>query len=283
MSELLASVQTEGSPFKEPAVKTDEATKENVVAPPAKEEPTTASPPPEGEEGKAKAAPEAKSPSDSENGNTPGVQLPYNKDPRWNKMREERKQLETKLDDALKQLADLQNRVQSSPQQTQVQPVQIPEWFSDLFGTNAELWAKFQKFDDQRQTAFVERYRQQEAERQTAAQKETEKWNKWVSDSLSSIEDTHGVDLSSPQGQALKNEFLKFVYEVKPTNENGDIDLVRGWQFFTQYVKKTDDTKAKAKKAMAAKVSSDAGGEMKNPEVRTSKELRSKSWHDFLR
>lgn len=82
--------------------------------------------------------------------------------------------------------------------------------------------------------------RELEAERQAESQAESE-----VEDGLEAIEDTYGVDLSSPKGAKLRNDFIDFVARLSRKDEYGEIteypDFVEAYDIFqsTQVPKKT--------------------------------------------
>jgi hypothetical protein len=271
--DIFAGIPTEGSnPFEQEATGKPE-------------EPAAADSQPEKAESKSEPSQEGeKAVADAKPANSPDVsndpsRFRLDKHPRFREVIQEKNRLSERVNQMEAALKDMQSRQSSQSQR----PPEIPSWFQDVFGQNPELWQKYQQFTQSERDTIIQQIRSQQEESVKREAAEREHWAKWRDESLSTIEDRYNVDFSTPQGQSLKNEFFAFVKRVKPTDDQGNLDLVNGWSFFMEYARKPEEAKAQAKKQLASAVSPDGKPETKQRGFVTSKDLRNKGFHDLVR
>ena len=201
--------------------------------------------------------------------------LPFHKHPRWKQMYEENK--------TLKQTVESLNafKTEVEPLVKTLQPQQpIPEWFKNTYGDSPEIWKQYQTYDKvAREQIKSELLSEIKAEEDKKTQ-ETQKWNDWVAESLTALED-EGLKFN-------RNELQKFMvdwqkeYGTLPINAEGNIDFRKSLELMEK-VKPKVDTEAtlEAKKKIAAKVSSTSGSETKNKKVMTLGQIPT-DWRDSV-
>lgn len=272
--DILTDIQREGStpqefladkePKEEPNVKEDEQ-EEKPADSSAEETQTETAPSPDGaDEAEGKAS-----------NNQDDSNLPFHKHPRWKAINDRNEYLERAFAESLEAQRQMLERVAPKAEPTQQVP-EIPEWFSKAYGDDPEVWAAQQEFmrgQSEAIRAEIKREAEMESQRQ---EEEKNHWNKWADESLSTVEKTYNVKLKD--GEPLTNEFLKFVVDYKPSDDQGNLDLVKGWKLFSD-LRREDPAKMTAKKALAATTTApDKANTSKQRDYFTSGDLRHKGW-----
>lgn len=204
--------------------------------------------------------------------------VPFHKHPRWIEMRDEKARLEARL-------AELESRQQQpAPQQEAPRETahgsKIPDWFVKLYGENYEAYEAYQEHVREERKAIRDSLEQEERQRAETQRAEAERWNSWAKRSMETIDERHGANLMSDESR--RKDFLSFVLKYKPTDDSGNIDMVKGWELY-QLRNSPDPAKASARKAAADRVQSDAKpAEKPKKDYLTSQELRRTDWRDLF-
>lgn len=270
--DFLASVQQEGNSLEdilEPNL--DKQEKVTPAESPAGNNQTETAPSSQGA-----TEPKAEEPSKPEPQNTEDANnLPFNKHPAWQRIMEQNRQLEERLK-AIETAKDA-----GSKPSTESKP-QVPKEFAELFGDDVEAWDKFQKLDQLRRSAWEQEQVRIKEETERKQKEDAERWQNWVDTSIAKIEETHKVKL--PEKSSERNEFMDFMKKRLPSDENGNIDFLKGWEWFQeikQIQEKKAEEKSNARKELAAATTSGKKSESKE-KVLTPQDLRGKSWHSFI-
>lgn len=257
-----AGIPSEGD--EETLVQTDGKEKEIPSSSPEEKKPEQAAPPSEG----------ANSPDDS---NTP-----FHKHPRWKEMHERNKRLEHELnefksfkDQTSQELEKVRERSRGTEE------VQLPTWFSKLYGDTPEAKDAYREYARNEQQQESERIRRvkEELSREYQAQadaqkKQQEHWNNWMEESFTQMAD---------EGKKFdKNELIKFALKYRPTNNDGIIDLRLAHELMEERKAMETSKKTEVKKAVAASASPSSSGESSSKDYMTSQELRYKDFRDLI-
>jgi hypothetical protein len=211
-------------------------------------------------------------------------QIPFNKHPRWKELQEQNDFLKSELENLKNTVGSFTPKLEAlETQREQLKEVKIPKLFTDVYGDDAKAhWEEYrQEIDAQIKAAQLEVYNSIQAEKQ-AQTEESQRWNAWMVDSMKRVEQTYEV--SMPEGSSDRNEFLKYVLKYKPTDDNGNIDFVLGYELFSQSKEAERSKKSEknnARKSIAAVTTSEKGAEPKTVTSNTHKNLRSKSFLDL--
>lgn len=239
LNELLADIPSEGEAFG----KKDERVKETPAESPADNKPTEQAPSPAG----AETAPSL----DESNKQDESNDVPFHKHPRWQKMREENEALRSRLEELNSSVGQIKETFSQQHQSS----VEIPAWFSKLYGENVEAWDAYQDHvKAEREAIKTELFKEQQAQ-QAKYQEEQKRWHDWVDTSIEKIENQFQADLSNEKD---REKFLAFVHKYKPTDDHGNIDLVKGWELYSERQPKEDPARARARKEAADRVMSDS-------------------------
>ena len=261
-NEFLANLPQEGKI--ETTENPEEGQKEEKETPPAspaeKPEKDEPAPPAEGEK-------EGESPKEGE----PAVFQAFHKHPRWKALQDELKNLRDFRDKA----TPLLERLGQEPQERQEESVEIPAWFSGLFGDNKEAWVKYRSYDaEQRKTLRSEILQEvrQEEERQISEQKKQEKW---VDDEIQKLAD-EGLKFD-------RNELLKIALEWLPTDEEGNISFSKAYKILENLkAGKPEKPSSDEKKKIADQTMKKSKETDGKKDYKTSADLRYKSFHDLI-
>lgn len=147
--------------------------------------------------------------------------IPFHKHPRFKKIMEELKDLREKDEEKSSASSEAEKFKASSSDELP------PHWVA-LFGDDeksAKAWKIQQKHEEQLVAQAEERAinRIQESQKKEVA--EQRKWERFIDDQLTTIEDTYDVDLTSDKEPATKarNEILKIVSELSPKDDDGNV------------------------------------------------------------
>ena len=201
----------------------------------------------------------------AEGDNTPEENIPFHRHPRWIEREQELNELKAKADEFERFKQEL---AEKRPSDTKV-----PEWFQELYGDNEVAYRKYEEHERARLEEMENRVLQkQEAQRQQALA-ESQKWDKWVEDQYSKLE--------SEGKQFDKNELAKIMLEMKPTDENNNLDFQAGYKIYEALKGRVDPEKSMARKQLADTATATSKGEKKAQDFQTPETLRNKSWNQL--
>lgn len=256
--DFLANVQLEGAlPDDE---KTDEQETETSADSPSDTKVTDESPSQEGGEKDDTSGASKEGSLEESDSNTSDEtnNVPFNKHPRFKQVLTERdtyRDLVEQMQGSIQELKAGFEEVKKSTVKSE--PDTIPQWFSNVWGEDRHAWNELKSTVNDggvRSAEDVQRLVQAELQRQRTEQAQTEQKNQqWVEQEFSRIEESFGV--SMPQGSDERNEFVSWVMKVRPSNEEGTFDLVRGFEAF-QEIKEARRLKASANVDTKKKIAS---------------------------
>ncbi len=123
----------------------------------------------------------------------PVKEAPFHKHPRWQRM-------QTELAEAREE-ARLAREEAKAVQQPKEEPhVQMPQSFSDLFGSNEEAWASWQKLGLVTKSDLQAEYKRMREEEQAETKKAVDANKKavdWAEDQFMTLSDDTGIDFTS--------------------------------------------------------------------------------------
>lgn len=205
--------------------------------------------------------------------------VPFHKHPRWQKLNQEKKQLEATVNDLLA----FKQSVESKSAPTQAPATNVPEWFKNLYGDNPQVWTQYQSYEaEMRKQIQADAVKELKAEQEQQTQEVT-KWNNWVENQFDELEDT---------GKTFdRNAFRKFIldynaeYKSLPLTDKGDIDIAKCYELMLKLSPpstNTDADKIAEKKKLAGKQSTTSGTTPSSDKAISLQDLRGKrDWRDF--
>jgi hypothetical protein len=276
MPDFLADIQHDGITLDDIVRKLDEAGKDTPTESPAGTNQTEEAPSSQGAE-QPIASPQEEKPA-SEANTESDTNVPFNKHPRWKQMQEERDGLRKRVDDLE---SSLQNVKSSIPvQQEGVE--EVPTWFRMAVSEDVSIWKEYKKYSSQERAEIKRELMEEQVKERQRQDQETNRWKQYVDQSLVKVEDSFSVDLSTEQGKGLRNEFLDFMLKRKPTDDQGNVDFVNGWQWFQEVKQAPQSRVSEAKKKVAAMSDSSGSSERTGRESVSREDLRGRSWRDFI-
>ncbi len=209
--------------------------------------------------------------------------IPYHKDPRWKKQREDlkaeqeaRAQAEARAQELEEEIA----RVRSGGK------IEQPEFLTDLVGENEIVARNFQQYEQQLRQRIVEDLRKEEAMERARAAQEEQKGLQWINQSLDEISDEFGVQMRTSTGELTPTAkgVLELINEYPIDDGNGNIDIKKGYEMYNKL--KAQEELVKAQKAQVRKdiadstISKDNSGRTQR-EYLTQNDLRGKGWNSL--
>jgi len=195
---------------------------------------------------------------------TPEKQVPFHEHPRWKEREKELEELRAFREEASSKLAEIDSR------QNEDNEVQIPRWFSTLYGENSEAWEAYQEHSQEEREQLKRETIESMRQEQVQAVQEEQKWVDWVED---------GVARLQAEGKTFdKNELLKAVIDYGFTDETGNYDFGKAYNFLEATKGNRQNPQTEAKKRVADISSSGRSGESSKKDFMTQKDLRHKSW-----
>ena len=166
-----------------------------------------------------------------------------------------------------RKIEELQGKFQpaeQSPSET-INPLLVP-----LIGDDPAAHKAWNDAQKQARIVMRQEMQQEEETRQREARENTERWENWVKD---------GVARLKSQGKRFdENALVKVAVDYRPTDDQGNISIDKAYDILEQLSPK-DRQKAKAKKEVAAQVTSKPSGEGSITKKITSAELRNMPWY----
>lgn len=202
--------------------------------------------------------------------NTDQENVPFHKHPRWMERENELKQLKQDLESAKDQLAQFSENNNSQPSNPD-----IPEWFSETYGDDPKLWARYQQVHTEQKERIKQELREEAIEAQKQEEEETKHWTNWVGNQIQDLVDNKGLDPKDID--ELKNIMLKY----KPTNDDNDLDFEAGYELLklskTQREAVTKE-KVEAKKKVASLTTERSKGDSGKKDYLTNNDLQHRGW-----
>ena len=152
----------------------------------------------------------------------------------------------------------------------------IPDWFTELYGDNQVAWEKYEQREKAREEEIEQRVLKAYETKQKEQVEESKKWEKWVDDQVAILE-TEGKKFD-------RNELIKTVIDFRPTDEQGNFDLRKGYDIMMALKGKQDETKTQAsiaRKTIADTTSKKTGGDAPKKDYLTPSDLRNKTWNQL--
>lgn len=158
---------------------------------------------------------------------------------RFQVLTQHNKELKAKVEEMEAWKEEIESKL-SSKEEEQEQS-QIPEWFSSVMGENEEAWKGFMGMTEKMQEKVLSRIQDQTLEERQAEEAEAKAGEEWVDNQLELVKETHG-ELSKSDLNKLMSVVEKFV----PTDENGNLDFLKGYEI----MKLMNPTKSDTRKAI---------------------------------
>lgn len=200
------------------------------------------------------------------------LNTPFHKHPRWIERENELKTLKEKNEAYERDLTDLkQFKEQTSQRLASSDGSKVPEWFSTLYGDNAEAWEKYSEHDkasrEEMKREILEAQQQQVVEKQ-----EQEKyWNSWVDNEMGKLE-SKGLKFD-------REELAQVMLKTRPTDDKGNLDFEAGYETYIARKGTTVNPQvSQARKQVADTINKQSRGEPSKKDFMTSAELRNISW-----
>lgn len=276
---ILTDIPTDGELFEPEVAKKDEQASEKPAESSAEESETEKSPSQEGEKSGTDSEESASANTSDDN------KIPFNKHPRWKEMQEKFDRIERENNELREAFGGVVPKLEALESQRDElnRSKKVPKLFVDLYGDNAEHEYKEYKkeLDEEIKKSQQEVLNKIEAEKRAEAEA-AQRWNDWMSSSMKRVEEQ--FETSLPEGSSERNDFLKYVLKYKPTDDNGNIDFVLGFELWSQS-KEIERSKKSEKnggrKSLAATTTSTRGAEPKKEHSTNHKTLRNKSFLDL--
>ena len=239
-SDILASIPREGgNPFGEQ----DEQEKDTPAESPSDEQPTEDDPPQEGEEEESKEESEEESNTLDDNDN-----VPFHKNPRWQRLQEEKKALEAKV----AELSPLAEKISEMEKKVLEKNESVPLEYQNVFGENVEAYNNWVKLQNIQKESLKKELIAEMEQKKIDEQKAIDDQQKAIQANIEYIEDNFNVSL--PEDSSKRNDFVKFMWDYQPSS-NGKLDFPKGWKLYSSMSKPaptSDRRKSIASKATAS-------------------------------
>jgi len=148
---------------------------------------------------------------DTEKGAETEKPEPFHKNPRWQKIQTENRELRERLDRLEK--AEPQRKTEEEPE--------APTWFVTQFGDDPKVWSQYLRSrQSDKEAVKAEVLREINSERE-AESRRTAEYQQWVDDEVDSL-----------RGEGLKfdrNRLMKIAVEYRPTDDRGQVDFRKAY------------------------------------------------------
>lgn len=199
---------------------------------------------------------------------------PFHKHPRWIERENELKSLRERDEAREKEIAELRQKQQEISEKNFGKDVKIPEWFSILYGDNAEAWSKYSEYDNQRKEEMQREFLEKQQKAQTEAQEQEKYWDNWVESELAKLED---------KGYVFdRKDLIQIMHKTRPTDMNGNLDFEAGYEtYVARKGPSVTGEQSQARKKIADAITNTSKKEPAKKDFLTSSDLRTKSWHQL--
>ena len=238
----------------------------------------------ETEEDETESSPEEKGKDESpdpKKDEEPAVFQAFHKHPRWIALNQELDSLR----EFKEQAAPLLERLgKSKPAE---ENVEIPEWFQELFGDNANAWKKYRAYNATERQQLRQEILTEIKSESTKATQAADKWVKRVDDEISNLEADPEVvaELKKLNLKFNRNEVLKAANDYRPTGEDGQISIRLAynlWKSLRNQSKPDEKKSSDEKKKIADKTMGKSAEESTKKNYKTSADLAGKSFRDLV-
>lgn len=208
--------------------------------------------------------------------------IPYHKDPRWIKQRQdlehERKQRE--------ELAEETRKLHEEIDQLRNGKIEQPQFLTDLVGENEEVAKSFQEYEEQL-TDKILRNIQEKSNKEAREKIDFERRNvEWINNSLDNLSAETGNQMRDAKGEltATGKELLDLISEYPVDDGYGNIDLKKGYSMLVK-LRAQDDLiktqKQNVRKDIADKTISNDNNSQTSKDYVSSNDIRNRSWYDL--
>lgn len=201
--------------------------------------------------------------------------VPYHKDPRWKRMRQEAEEAKAEAKRALEEIEKIRTGAQPQAQES------VPERFKGIFGEDTKAykeWLDFQK-EVAKQTVLeemraAEQAKAQEKNAQAQALQKIEK-------ELEELGDEIGVDLVNRES-TMRNQLLDLCEQYELIDTNGMPLLKSALQLHKKFYPSNEKQVVEAKKAIVTKTTPTSTSPAKKAPVYTHESLKKLDINNFI-
>lgn len=259
VEQALADVKPEGDTDPFAALDTEKETPSDSPAEKQPEDEESKDKPAEGEEGKPD--------------NTPDEDVPFHKHPRWIERETELKTLRERDEQTARELEELKAFKEEVSGKLSPSDTDIPDWFKELYGENGVAWKKYEAREREREIEIERNIIARQTEAQAKAQEEAKRWNKWVDDEITKLQE---------EGKQFeRNELIKTMLDYRPTDEQGNFDFKKGYEIYEALKRKEDPAHSQARKQIADISTKSSKSDKESKGFLTTSDLRGKPWHSL--
>lgn len=193
-------------------------------------------------------------------------EVPYHENPRFRKLIEER----NRLREDNRTYEDRLTALERTKERPEAAPTSVPDWFTEAFGADPKLYAKYRAHSDAERSQLREELREEIRAEAGKKADEGRKWEEWVETQLESLEDD-GLKFD-------RNELMKFASDYTVVGKDGNIDFRKAHELLGK-VKEGGKTggKSNERKKLGA-LGTQKGEPTEKPKVYTSEEIRKTGW-----
>ena len=215
-----------------------------------------------------------------EEGEKPEVFQAFHKHPRWKALNEELGKLRSFRDE----VTPLLPLIKKIGEPGMTDEVEVPAWFSQVFGEDASVWQKYQKYNAEERGKLKDEILESLESKNEESGKQQKKYEDWVDGELVALGEEKGINLSEgtkEKPNSLRNEILKTAVDYRPTDDKGNISLSKAYDIL-KIMKNKPAEKNTDKKEIADKTMAKSKAEDEKKEYKTSHDLIGKSMRDLI-
>lgn len=202
---------------------------------------------------------------------------PFHDHPRFKQLIEERNEMRDTVDRLQQEIDKLSSETKEITQK-QDHPVDIPKWFSNVYGDDPNAWTQYQSYQKQERELIKKEILDEQAQSQKTTELEIQKTTKWINSEIEKLED-EGLVFD-------RDEFYKVMQEFRPVNASGVIDFRKVYEIL-QEKKEIETLKEERKKGIRKNIGgltfTSHKGDVSKEDYQTPKTLRGKDWRDFVK
>lgn len=210
-----------------------------------------------------------------EGANTPSDEkVPFHEHPRWKQLQQERQEMAARIE-------ELKQAVEQAAPRREEQPVQMPQWWARVYGTEAdsrEAYALYRQEHEAERRAIRE-----EAKRETIAELESKSAaeRRAEADAQRHVEES----IAALRADGLKfdeNELQKVMEDYTPIDRDGNLDFRKGVEILN--LKLAAGKKPSPSTAAAAASAPDGdSSEPPRKDYQTTESIKKLSWDSIRR
>lgn len=198
-------------------------------------------------------------------------EVPFHEHPRWKEREAELKELREFKEQVAPKLAKIDQL------ETAFKPAEksnIPEWFKELYGENEVAWQKYSEHSKAEREEMKRELLAEQTAQYEEAQKEEQKWNKWVEDGLDGLK-IIGLEFD-------RNALIKTMLDnPDKVTRDGNFDFNLGYKLYRELNPDNSQAASQARKKLADTTTKSSSTEKGSKDFMTSNELRNKSWNQL--